>query len=63
MRWPDNFKLKFFLEKMTLWCVKIVFLLYFFEDGNLDSVALKFERSEHRDDTSVVDWDQEGVKC
>ena len=24
---------------------------------------LKFERCEHRDDTSIVDGDQEGVKC
>ena len=26
-------------------------------------VVLKFERCEHRDDTSIVDGDQEGVKC
>ena len=26
-------------------------------------VVLKFERCEHRDDTSIVDEDQEGVKC
>ena len=26
-------------------------------------VALKFERCEHMDDTSIVDGDQEGVKC
>ena len=28
-----------------------------------DSVVLMFERHEHRDDTSIVDGDQEGVKC
>ena len=27
------------------------------------SVVLKFERCEHRDDTSIVHGDQEGVKC
>ena len=27
------------------------------------SVVLKFERCEHRDDTSILDGDQEGVKC
>ena len=26
-------------------------------------VVLKFERCEHRDDTSIVDGDQGGVKC
>ena len=28
-----------------------------------DLVVLKFERCEHRDDTSIEDGDQEGVKC
>ena len=28
-----------------------------------DSIFLKFERYEHWDDTSIVDGDQEGVKC
>ena len=28
-----------------------------------DSVVMKFERCEHMDDTSIVDGDQEGVKC
>ena len=50
-----------FGEDDTLWCVKTVFLLYLFECG--DSVVLKFERCEHRDDTSIVEGDQEGVKC
>ena len=27
------------------------------------SVILKFERCEHRDDTSIVDGDHEDVKC
>ena len=40
------------------------FLMYFFEGGtSKDSVFLKFERCEHRYDTSIVDGDQEGVKC
>ena len=26
-------------------------------------IVLKFERCEHRDDTSIVDGDSEGVKC
>ena len=26
-------------------------------------VVLKFKRHEHRDDTSIVDGDQKGVKC
>ena len=40
---------------------KNCFPMYFFVGG--DSVFLKFERCEHRDDTSIVDGDQEGVKC
>ena len=32
------------------------FPMYSFEGG-------KFERCEHGDDTSIVDGDQEGVKC
>ena len=27
------------------------------------SAILKFKRCEHRDDTSIVDGDQEGLKC
>ena len=43
---------------------KNCFPLCFFEDGDLKSlVVLKFKRCEHRDDTSIVDRDQEGVKC
>ena len=39
------------------------FPMYFFEGGDLKIlVVLKFERCEHRDDTSIVDGDQEGVK-
>ena len=37
------------------------FPMHFFEGGN--SVVLKFERCRHRDYTSTVDGDQEGVKC
>ena len=41
-----------------------VLILYFYEDGDLKtSVVLKCESSEQRDDTSIVDRDQEGVKC
>ena len=40
------------------------FPMYFFEGGdNKDSVLLKVYRCEHRDDTSIVDGDQDGVKC
>ena len=43
---------------------KNCFPLCFFEDGDLKGlVVLKFKRCEHRDDTSNVDRDQEGVKC
>ena len=36
----------------------------FFKGGDLkDLVVLKSGRCEHRDDTSIVDGDQEGVKC
>ena len=41
-------------------CFPIVFL------GSWRSkslVVLKFERCKHRNDTSIVDEDQEGVKC
>ena len=48
---------------MTLCDVWKFFLLYFYEGGDVDSVVVKCERYEHRDDTSIVDGDQEGVKC
>ena len=36
----------------------------FFEGGHLKGlVVLKFGRCEHRGDTSIVDGEQEGVKC
>ena len=39
-----------------------MFPMCFFEGGDLiESVALKFERCEHRHDTSIVDGEQEGV--
>ena len=39
------------------------FPMCFFEGGrSKGSVVLKFERCEHRDDTSSADGDQEGVK-
>ena len=36
--------------------------LCFFEDGDLKGFVFKLKRCEHRDDTSIVDGDQEGVK-
>ena len=39
------------------------FPMSFFEGGDLKFVVLKFDRCEHRDDTSIVDGDQEGGKC
>ena len=40
------------------------FLMSFFKDGDLKiQFILKFERCERRDDTYIVDGDQEGVKC
>ena len=43
--------------------MKTVFLYVSLKMEIKDSVFLKFERCEHRDDTSIVDGDQEGVKC
>ena len=40
--------------------MKTVFL---FRWRSKDSVVLKFERCQHKDETSVVNGDQEGVKC
>ena len=38
--------------------------MYFFEGGDLKvQLSLKFERCEHRDDTTIVYGDQEVVKC
>ena len=43
---------------------KNCFPMCFFEGRDLKNlVVLKFERYELRDDTSIVDGDQEGVKC
>ena len=43
---------------------KNCFPMCFFEGGDLKGlVVLKFERCEHRDDPSIVDGDQEGIKC
>ena len=40
------------------------FSMCFFEGGDLKAqFVLKFERCKHRDDTSIVDGDQEVVKC
>ena len=38
------------------------FPMYFFEGRDLKIHVLQFERCEHRDDTSIVDGDQEGLK-
>ena len=42
------------------WSVKTVFLWRW---RSKDSVVLMFAGCEHRDDTSIVDGDWEGVKC
>ena len=43
---------------------KNCFPMCFFEVGDLKvSLSWRFERCEHRDDTSIVDGDQEGVNC
>ena len=64
MRRPENLKLKYFLEKMTLCDVwKLLSYVFLWQRRSKDSVVLKFERWEHSDDTSIVDGDQEGVKC
>ena len=64
MRRPENLKLKYFLEKMTLCDVWELFsYLFLWMWRSIGLVVLKFERCEHRDDTFIVDGDQEGVKC
>ena len=43
---------------------KNCFPMCFFGGGDLKVLAvLQFQRCKHRDDTSIVDGDQEGVKC
>ena len=43
---------------------KNYFLMYFFEGRDTKiQFVLKFERYEHRDDTSTVHGDQDSVKC
>ena len=59
MRGPENLKLKYFLEKMTLCDVWNLFSYVFhWRFRSKDSVVFKFPRCKHRDDTSVVDGDQ-----
>ena len=41
---------------MCDYCFPYVFLLG-------DTIVFKFERCEHRNETSIVGGDQEGVKC
>ena len=50
-------------EYDTLWCVKLFSYVFLWKWRYKGLVVLKFERCEHRDDTSIVDGDQEGVKC
>ena len=58
MRRPENLKLKYFLEKMTLCDVCILFSYMFLGRWRFKgSVVSKFERCEDRDDTSIVDGD------
>ena len=56
--------LKYLLEKMTLCDVwKLLSYVFLWRWRSEGLVVLKFERCEDRDDTSIVDGDQEGVKC
>ena len=62
MNWwgkPKNVKLKYFLEKMTLCDMWKLFFLWRWRSQ--DAVVFKFERCGHRDDTSIVGGDQEGL--
>ena len=60
----EALKLKYFLEKMTLcWVWKLLSYVFLWRWRSKDSVVMKFERCEHRHDTSIVDEDQEGVNC
>ena len=57
MRRPDNLKLKYFLEKMTLCDVwKLLSYVFLWRWRSKGLVVLKFERCEHRDDTSYCRW-------
>ena len=57
-------KFKYFLEKMTLCDVwKLFPYVFLWRWRSKGLVVLKFERCEHRDDTSIVDGVQEDVKC
>ena len=64
MRRPKNLKLKYLWRKsysvMCEGCFPIVFLWNW---RSKDSVVLKFERCEQRDDIAIADGDQEDVKC
>ena len=52
------------MEKMALCDVQKLFsYVFLWRWKSRGSVVLKFERCEHRDDASIVDGDQEGVKC
>ena len=64
MRRPENLKLKNILEKMTLCDVwKLFSYVFLWRLRSEGLVVLKFERCEHRHDTSNVDGDEEGVQC
>ena len=61
---PENLKHKYFWRRLSFVicenCFAIVFLCRW---TSKDSGFLRFERCEHRHDTSIVDGNQEGVKC
>ena len=59
MRRPENLKLKYFLEKMTLSDVwKLFSYVFLWRWRSKGLVVLNFEKCEHRDDTSIVDGNQ-----
>ena len=43
--------------------MKTIFLYVLSRWSSEDSVALKFEKCKDRDDTCIVNGDQDGVKC
>ena len=44
-------------------CKNFLLCVYYVGGRDKGLAVLKFERCEHRDNTSIVDGDQEGVKC
>ena len=66
MNWSEDQKtwsLNTFQEDDTSWCVKTVFLLYFFEGGDLKVQLSLSLKGVNIGMTFLLDRDQEGVKC